>query len=69
MADRTWALIDAAGLVENVISWDGTTQWSPPDGFLCIEVTGTEVGPGWTYVDGIFYPPVEPEPVPVLTES
>lgn len=54
---RTWALIKD-NIVENVIAWDGESEWSPPAGCLCVETTSVDPapGPGWSY-DGAFFPP------------
>lgn len=57
----TYAIIDATNVVINTVIWDGKPPWQPPDG--CIAVKATEgVSIGWTYVDGVFSPPVPEEP-------
>jgi hypothetical protein len=60
---RFWVLVKDT-LVDNSIVWDGVSEWSPPPGHIVVETTGMEnaPGPGWTYVDGVFYPPPEPAP-------
>jgi hypothetical protein len=46
-----YALV-AAGVVVNVILWDGNADtWSPPDGTTAVECPD-EAGIGWTYADG-----------------
>jgi len=53
--------------VTNVTLWDGTTEWSPPEGTIAVACSD-DVGPGWTYDGSTFSPPVpEPEPVPEPT--
>jgi hypothetical protein len=47
--------------VVNIVEWDGTTTWQPPEG--CQAVLLTEGGIGWSYIDGQFVPPPEPEEV------
>jgi len=49
--------------VINVTLWDGTTEWSPPEGTIAVACPD-EVGPGWTYENGTFVAPPVPEPVP-----
>lgn len=48
------------GLVVNVSDWDGVTPWHPGDQYILIDVTGTAVGPGWTYDGHDFHPPQDP---------
>lgn len=51
-------ILEAAGFVVNVIEWDGNTAtWQPPAGYVMVEDTKSEAGPGFTYVDGQFVPP------------
>lgn len=47
------------GTVTNVALWDGTTEWSPPEGTIAVACPD-EVGPGWSYDGSTFSPPVEP---------
>lgn len=56
------------GIVENVVVWDGSVEsgWSPPEG--CIAIQSDVAGIGWTYVDGVFIAPPEPE-VPPPTDA
>ena len=48
------------GLVLNTALWDGETEWSPGEEFITVDVTGTNVGPGWTY-DGVNF--TQPEQI------
>jgi hypothetical protein len=51
-----YAIVNAAsGVVENVITWDGESQWSAPDGFIAVMTD--EAGIGWSYLNGQFSPP------------
>lgn len=54
-----YAIIDGTGLVVNAIEWDGVTSWTPPAGHIAIPLI--EGGIGWTYANGTFTPPPEPE--------
>lgn len=49
------------GLVVNAIVYDGTDDYTPPDGLALIERGDSEAWIGWTYTDGTFTPPPEPE--------
>lgn len=58
---------DSTGLVENIIIWDGVSDWSAPDGF---EVVQSDVaGIGWSYGDKQFVAPdLPPLPIPTAEE-
>ena len=57
-----YAIINSANLVINVIVWDGLPSWTPPDGCIAVVIPeGSNAGIGWTYVDGEFIAPLEPE--------
>lgn len=57
---RYWAVI-RDNVVENVVVWDGHSEWSPPAGCGLVDITDMEnaPGPGWTYdpATGDFFPP------------
>lgn len=55
-----YAVIDEAGLVVNMVEWNGTDGWAPPEGQSAVPVEDV-AGIGWTYQDGIFVQPPEPE--------
>lgn len=55
-----YAIIDNAGLVINVVVFNGIDAWTPPEGTTSVEIpSGTNASIGWSYVDGAFVPPVE----------
>lgn len=60
---RTYALVNATGLVENVTLWDGSSDWTPPEGLSAVRLTTVGVGIGWSY-DGSAFSPPEPDPAP-----
>ena len=63
-----YAVIEVStGLVVNVIIWDGESLWTPPEG--CIAVATLVANIGWTYIDGEFAPPPEPELPPLTPEQ
>ena len=66
---KRFAIIDD-GVVTNVVLWDETTDWTPPEGTTTVLVPDDSmVGIGWTYTDGIFNaPPIEPVPPPSAEE-
>lgn len=53
-----YPIVDGSGLVINVASWDGVTAWTPPAGCVAVADPTNAVTAGWTYVDGVFSPPV-----------
>ncbi|WP_225773349.1 tail fiber assembly protein [Pseudomonas sp. Marseille-Q5115] len=57
---KTYAVINQeTGLVENLVVWDGESEWSPPEGFVAVETEAASIG--WTYSEGQFRaPPVVP---------
>lgn len=65
-----YAMIDATGVVDNVIEWDGNTDpatggWEPPPGVTMVEVAeGVSVGVGWAYDGSAFIDPNAPPPQP-----
>ena len=67
MIPMTYAIIDATGLVINIIEWDGKPPWQPPEGCIAIKLTGG-AGIGWTYANGEFTPPPEPPAPPEPTD-
>ena len=67
-----YALVDADGLVVNVIVWDGVQDYTPADGLTLVALPYTEdedgarrytAGIGWTFRDGQFVDE-RPEPEP-----
>jgi len=57
MSNR-YALVDADGLVSNIVEWDGEAQWSPPVGLTAAEAPDG-VSKGWTLADGVWTAPAE----------
>ena len=47
------------GAVENVVLWDGVSEWTPDDDFDVIDCP-PEVGPGWRHGADGFVSPEEP---------
>ncbi|WP_047706781.1 tail fiber assembly protein [Plesiomonas sp. ZOR0011] len=50
-----YALINADGMVENVIEWSGDGEWSPPDGLVAVTTDIADIG--WIFSEGEFQPP------------
>lgn len=60
---EVYAVIEeSTGQVVNTIKWDGLEEWSPVAGCIAIESTIAQIG--WTYFEGVFSPPPQPEPTP-----
>lgn len=60
MTMKRYALVDASGVVDNVVMWDGGEDWTVPAGFEAIQ--SDAAGVGWTYANAALSPP-EPPPV------
>lgn len=61
-----YAIINTTtNIVENVIFWDGVSDWTPPDDHIAVNAEDTIVGPRWIHnSDGTFSAPapvVDPE--------
>jgi hypothetical protein len=51
------------GVVVNVVAWDGTDRWTPPEDVeLVLLDDGWGFGVGDLYIDGAFYRPIPPDP-------
>lgn len=53
-----YALINNQNIVQNVVSWDGESNWTPPEDMTCVNVENIECGIGWSYNDSVFTEPV-----------
>lgn len=60
---QRYALINASGIVENSVLWDGETDWAPPSGYIAVQ--SDTAGIGDTYANGAFTAPAAPEPAPL----
>lgn len=59
----TYAVVDeATGIIVNRIVLDNSDQWEAPVGHILIEETGEPMAIGGSYVDGVYTPPVPPDP-------
>lgn len=58
---------EETGLVENVILWDGETEWAPSEGLAAIQSNIAQIG--WTYGNGEFVAPEPPAPIPPTPEE
>lgn len=47
------------GIVDNIVVWDGESDWKPSEGEV-VPISGS-VSIGWSYENGKFTPPPEPE--------
>lgn len=44
---------EQTNIVENVVLWDGESEWQPPVGTFAAPLVG-EAGIGWKYEGGVF---------------
>lgn len=45
-----YAVVDQNNIVQNVVTWDGLTQWAPPPGMTAVAVAdGVAVDVGYTF--------------------
>jgi hypothetical protein len=63
-----YAIVDAQGNVGNIFLWDGTQDWSPPDGSQAVACDGTTAYTGGTYLNGVFSAP-PPPPTPTVAQQ
>ena len=56
-----YAHVNPNGLVVNCSLWDGVTEYDAGEGITLVNVGDVSCGPGWSYVDGEFIAPPEPE--------
>lgn len=50
----------STGIVENIVDWDGVTEWSPGEGFIAVETEIAQIG--WTYANDVLSAPPVPAP-------
>lgn len=66
-----YALINNQNIVDNIVIWDGSDSWQPPQTMTCINVENIECDIGWIYDGSVFTAPevveVTPEPTPEPT--
>jgi len=71
---KTYAWVNkSTHLIENMIMWDGVSPLIVPDEYENIEAPQIHgewgwLSIGWSYIDGQFVEPPQPEPV-VITQS
>jgi hypothetical protein len=51
------ALVNSENIVENVILWDGSSEWTAPQGKTLIDVENVMCGIGWIHSNGTFTEP------------
>jgi hypothetical protein len=55
-----YAVINSqTNIVDNVIAWDGVSNWTPPNGCFVVLIGDSMASIGWSYINGQFIPPVE----------
>lgn len=61
MSDSVYAVVNGKGLIENVVVWDGITEWSPPEGTTAVDCGDSLCQIGGTYKEGKFSPAPQAE--------
>lgn len=57
---KAYAIIENQSVV-NVALWDGASSWTPGENYVVVLIPeGTNVGIGWSYIDGQF---IDPDPI------
>jgi hypothetical protein len=54
---QRYALINNENIVENIVSWDGVSEWTPSENMTCLNVEGIQCDIGSTYNGSIFIAP------------
>ena len=54
---KRYAIVNAKGIVDNVILWDEAAEWSPPEGTIMVKAEDIVCGIGWKYENEIFTDP------------
>jgi len=67
MVMQRYALVDASGVVENVVMWDGGEDWAPPQGFTAVQSDTAAIGS--SYVNGVFSEPAPQAIVLTLAQA
>ena len=52
-----YALINNQNIVENIVLWDGSDSWQPPENMTCINVENIECDLSWVYDGSAFTAP------------
>ena len=60
-----YALINNQNIVNNIVLWDGSDSWQPPENMRCINVENLKCGIDWIYDGSVF---TEPEVVAVIPD-
>ena len=64
---NNYAMVNSSTkIVENIIDWDGVSDYSPPDGYILVRIVDEYVNPGWIYDGDSLVPPPEPPDSTVL---
>jgi hypothetical protein len=64
----TYILVNDAGMIVNCVTWDGTTNWMPPDNLSAIAYA-LPCGPGWMWDGTKAVAPPDAAPAPKRTTS
>lgn len=54
---KRYAIINSDNIVQNIILWDESAQWTPPEGTTMVKVEEILCGIGWKYENETFSDP------------
>lgn len=61
MSADNYAVVNIeTGIIENMVVWDGASDWAPPPGYLAV-LSNAGAAIGWSYIDGQFIQPQSEE--------
>lgn len=63
---QRYALINNQNIIDNIVSWDGESNWTPPENMTCVNVENIFCDIGWTYNGSVFTAPEVVVVAPVL---
>lgn len=54
---KKYAVVNADGIVDNIILWDEAAPWQPPEGSVMVKVEEVVCDIGWKYENNVFTDP------------
>lgn len=60
---KKYAVVNSNGIVDNIILWDESSQWQPPEGSIIVKIEENLCDIGWKHNNGEFIKPDLPEEI------